>query len=1127
MARYNTISTTSTSNGAQTISSPASGLLTTLTGTAPYTTTIPNPILYTGQQQSFYNSTSGVVTLNTPSGIFAGPGSGSSANIALPAGSILTIVSDGANYELLNWLGGTVVSANVNITGGTIGTTTIGASNTQSTGAFTSLTANSTFSLTATSATHTISSTTTSTTSGTGALVVSGGVGVGGALYVGSSGTFGGIISTTYSGASGATYGTNQSFRLDSSTNTGYAIGIPASSNIVGGYYINGGTNSYDGGIEYNATTRALSLRSAGNSAVTILSSGYVGIATANPGQQLEINGNAFINVASGNPFLQIKTAGAGNNPYIRTQAGSNYWDIQSTFSATNSPLYNMYNGTVLTSLLNTGNFGIGVTTPQSPLTVVNSGYNQAGTFYSVGDFVNNTSYSLGTMIGYDSANGSVIASNGVSKPIAFWQYQASAYTEIARFDSAGNLIPATTNTYTLGSSSQKWNNYYGTVDNTVNINTNTTTNRPTLLVDFTTGVFDHKIFFLRNSIGTYTGPDGLIKTAPVNTPRLDWDPITRECKGLLIEETRTNYRTFSDRMDQASYSQSNLLAVIPNAALAPDGTWSATNIVENTSNGRHEFDISQSITNGVTYTYSVYAKAAGRNYMALAYAGNPISNFNLANGTVVGSSANITPAIQSVGNGWYRCAITFTASSTTTTAIYHCIISTALSGSVDTYTGNGKSGLYIWGGQFEVANYMTSYIPTTTVAGGRNSTGTYYDASGQLRTAAAGVNRYGYAYDGVSTWYPIGNIIEPAATNLLATSSISAFSTGQNLNTASVSGTPPDGSNSGIWSMTPNSSNSSHSIYYPHPVTSGATRTLSGYFKGNGYNYINIYADGGATYNMGNIVFGLTGTGTATPTNVLSGTQSYGIQFVGNGWYRCWVTGAMDGAQCYYHIDVFNNTPTGVYAGDTTSGVLGWGIQSELGSVMTSYIATSGATATRAADSASSVATTRLVDNARYTYNNLSSWYNQSASTVYVEHDVIGLSNNAAVAHDVFCFSKVVSGLNFGTETGAISIGYNNTTAPGLSLAVSGVGGTNMLSTTPLNTRNRTAVAWASGVNTLYGSSNGGITTLNVTIPTYQYVLTLGNSPDQPSRVLNGHIYKLIYYPTQLTNSELQELAG
>ena len=176
MARYNTIASTSTSNGAQTISSPASGLLTTLTGTAPYTTTIPNPILYTGQQQSFYNSTSGVVTLNTPSGIFVGPGSGSSANIALPAGSILTVVSDGANYELLNWLGGTVVSANVNITGGTIGTTTIGASNTQSTGAFTSLTANSTFSLTATSATHTISSTTSSTTSGTGALVVSGGV---------------------------------------------------------------------------------------------------------------------------------------------------------------------------------------------------------------------------------------------------------------------------------------------------------------------------------------------------------------------------------------------------------------------------------------------------------------------------------------------------------------------------------------------------------------------------------------------------------------------------------------------------------------------------------------------------------------------------------------------------------------------------------------------------------------------------------------------------------------------------------------------------------------------------------------------------------------------------------------
>ena len=328
---------------------------------------------------------------------------------------------------------------------------------------------------------------------------------------------------------------------------------------------------------------------------------------------------------------------------------------------------------------------------------------------------------------------------------------------------------------------------------------------------------------------------------------------------------------------------------------------------------------------------------------------------------------------------------------------------------------------------------------------------------------------------------------------------------------------------------MTPNTSNASHSIYYPHPVTSAATRTLSGYFKGNGYNYIRIYADGGSTYNMGNILFGLTGNGTAVlDGSALAGTQSYGIQPVGNGWYRCWVTGAMDGAQCYYHIDVYNNAPSPSYAGDGTSGVYGWGLQSELGAVMTSYIPTSGATATRAADTSASNTATRLVDDARYVGPSLTSWYNQSASTLYVEHDVTGLSNNASVGHQVFVFSLVSSGTNYGTETGGVAIGYNNTTGPGLAYSISGVGGGTLLASPSLNTRYKTAVAWTAGTNVLYGVANGGTVVSNGwTIPTNQYILTLGNSPDVAGRVLNGHIYKLIYYPTQLTNSELQEITG
>ena len=1094
MARFNSQPITGSITAGGTVTGLTQNAFTELAGTAPYTVTLPSPLLYPGYNQTFYNATSGTITLSTPANNFTGAGGSGTSTVIVPTSSTINIVSDGTNYVVVGEDGTSLTattgafSGNVTINGASAtlsvtpqtvtinpgGTSTIDNVNiggtSRGSGAFNTLTANNAVTLTA----GTASSSTT-----TGTLVVTGGIGASGNIYAGgtvsanalsgpltgtiqtasqtnitavgtlTSVTTNGIITATYSGASNATYGVNQVVRIDSNANTGYSIGIPSSGSVVGGYYINGGTNSYDGGIEYNATTRALSLRSAGANSITLDSSGNVVI-------------------------------GGNLSPYNATTDVLTLKRTQNTFSQ---------------------------------LVVDNQSSNPAA-----GSSLSLSSYGGGWTV-------QVPSSTTFVNPLVF-NFGAS---EKLRLDSVGNITPGSDNAQTLGSSTKRWSNFYGTVDNTVNINTNTSANKPTLVADFTTGVFDHRIFFLRNSIGTYTGPDGYIKTAPINTPRIDWDPITRECKGLLIEETRTNYRTFSDRMDQGFTSPSNIQAVIPNAALAPDGTWSATKVIENLSNARHEISASQSLTNGTIYTYSVYAKAAGRNYIALAYAGNPISNFNLSNGTVVGSSANITPAIQSVGNGWYRCAITFTATSTTTTAIYHCIISTAVSGNVETYTGNGLSGLLLWGGQFETANYMSSYIPTTTVAGGRNSVATYYDSSGQLRTAAANTNRYGYAYDGISKWYPIGNIIEAASTNLLATSSISAFSTGQNLNTSSIANVlAPDGSN-GVWKMTPNTSNASHSIYYPHPVTSAATRTLSGYFKGNGYNYIRIYADGGSTYNMGNVLFGLTGNGTAVlDGSALAGTQSYGIQPVGNGWYRCWVTGAMDGAQCYYHIDVYNNAPSPSYAGDGTSGVYGWGLQSELGSVMTSYIATSGATATRVADSSSSTTVTRLVDNARYTSANLTSWYNQSASTIYVEHDVIGLSNNASVAHDVFCFSNVLSGLNYGTETGGVAIGYNNTTSPGLSYSISGVGGATILASPALNTRYKTAAAWTAGTNVLYGVANGGTVVSNSwTIPTYQYILTLGNSPDVSGRVLNGHIYKLIYYPTQLTTSELQEISG
>ena len=199
--------------------------------------------------------------------------------------------------------------------------------------------------------------------------------------------------------------------------------------------------------------------------------------------------------------------------------------------------------------------------------------------------------------------------------------------------------------------------------------------------------------------------------------PRFDYDPVTLAPKGLLIEEQRTNLLTYSEQFDNAAWQKAAATATA-NATTAPDGTSTADKVVATATTAFH--GIYQAPTGTVaSYTYSVYAKAAEYSKLQIANstAGTWSATFDLATGATIatGGVSVLSSSIQSVGNGWYRCSITFTGAAIPAAHIMMGYPNTGatLNNFGVQYTGDGTSGLFLWGAQLELGAFATSYIPT------------------------------------------------------------------------------------------------------------------------------------------------------------------------------------------------------------------------------------------------------------------------------------------------------------------------------------------------------------------------------------------------------------------------------
>ena len=321
---------------------------------------------------------------------------------------------------------------------------------------------------------------------------------------------------------------------------------------------------------------------------------------------------------------------------------------------------------------------------------------------------------------------------------------------------------------------------------------------KPALNLDFANSkALDSRITFARASTATRTNKLGLIETVAVNAPRFNYDPITLACKGLLVEETRTNLVLNSEQFSAGWGRTAANVSMYVDVATAPDGTLSAGKLaVATTANVAHSIGQSATLTVSAAMTLSLYAKAAESQLLRLlvrnsAATGNYIlGDFDLNTGvgsfSNVGAGSGSTGYATPVGNGWYRLVLTGVPDTSGTVASITIFTIPSIGSSSSSYAGNVGDGLYIWGAQLEASASATSYIPSPPTFTGRACTATYMNSVGQI--ALASIDSARYSYNPTNLLIAPKLLTENTATNSVLNATIDgATLVGQDVTVAAV----------------------------------------------------------------------------------------------------------------------------------------------------------------------------------------------------------------------------------------------------------------------------------------------------------------------------------------------------
>jgi hypothetical protein len=182
-----------------------------------------------------------------------------------------------------------------------------------------------------------------------------------------------------------------------------------------------------------------------------------------------------------------------------------------------------------------------------------------------------------------------------------------------------------------------------------------------------------------------------------------------------LVDIAEINLLLRSEEFDNASWTKT-AASISANVEKAPDGTLTADKIVEDGTSSAHRV-IQSPTTTAVSHTLSCYFKPAERTIAYVRFTDSGLVDraafFDLTNAVTLTLDAGITATITLLGDGWCRCTAELTAEAGTNTVV----IGATDTDGVQSYQGDGSSGLFIWGAQLEAADHAGPYAKTVAAA--------------------------------------------------------------------------------------------------------------------------------------------------------------------------------------------------------------------------------------------------------------------------------------------------------------------------------------------------------------------------------------------------------------------------